>query len=302
MELKIADIVTWAKEEGYAFSFRGDENHPIIGFSSLENCTQGKLCWIKKRENYDLLPDRTVVSVAVVQDGLELEIPNQIISANSKELFFAILHHFWGHEKPEGFIGRGTVTEGNIRIDPTAYIGYNCTIIGNVKIGAHTVIENNVVISGNITIGEYCHVQSSVVIGEDGFGYSKDPETGKKTMIEHFGGVRIGNNVFIGSHTNIASGTLDDTVLSDGVKVSSSTHIGHNNQVGENSTIIGSNLYGSVKTGANSYITASYVKNQGRIGDHSIIGMGSIVMQPIPDHVIAYGVPAKVKRENDSDL
>ena len=300
--MKLSEIVNWLKKEKFEFRVSGDTETVIDGFASLENCYGNKLTWIKKKENYCSLSDQSKVKIAVVQEGLELAIPNVIIAENSKEVFFAILHHFWGKKKVPGFIGKGTVIEGNTVIDPSVSIGCNCSIVGDICIGAGTVIENNIVISGKVFIGENCHIQSCTVIGEDGFGYSKDADSGKKTMIEHFGGVRIGNDVFIGSHVNIARGTIDDTVLEDGVKVSPSTHIGHNNYVGENVTVICSNLFGSVKTGSGSYITASTVQNQCKVGENTVIGMGSVVTKEIPDKVIAFGIPAKVVKENNSEL
>ena len=300
MELKT--IVLWLTESGYDFSFKGNDSCEISGFASLGSCEAGKITWVKKKENYEKLEDQSGITIAVVQDGLDLDIPNQIIAGNSKEVFFGILHHFWGTEKKQGFVGAGTYISPDAEIDPTAYIGYNCSIDGKVKIGANTVIENNVVIQGNVTIGERCHVQSQSVIGIDGFGYSKDPISGKKTMIEHFGGVRIGDDVFIASHVNIARGTMDNTVISDGVKIAPSTHIGHNNFIGENATIICSMIYGSCKIDKDSYVTASTIQNQLTVGEHTVIGMGSVVTKPIPDNVVAFGIPAKVTKENNTDL
>ena len=300
--MKIRQIIDWADNCDYDFSFHGDDSVEITGFSSLENCKEGNIVWIKKRELFDSLSERSAITLGVVQKGLDLDIPNQFISSNSKELFFAILHHFWGKKPKRGSIGLGTYISPEAVIDPTVIIGFNCTIDGKVNIGADTIIENNVVIQGNVTIGHRCHIQSQVVIGIDGFGYSKDYSTGKKTMIEHFGGVRIGDDVFIASHVNIARGTLDDTTIADGVKIAPSTHIGHNNNIGENAIIICSNLFGSVTTGKDAYIVASTVQNQSRVGVHSVVGMGSIVTKPVEDNVIAFGVPAKTVKENNSDL
>lgn len=300
--MNVRMLIDWLSENGYSFSFQGDDNCVLTGFASLASCEAGKLTWVKKRENYDKLDDHSVVTVAVVQKGLLLDIPNQIIAENSKEVFFAILHHFWGSEKQEGFIGQGTVITGGATIHPTAYIGHNCTIAGDIQIGAHTVIENNVVIQGKTVVGERCYIQSQSVIGIAGFGYSKDPHTGKKTMVEHFGAVRIGNDVFIGSHVNIARGTIDDTIISDGVKIAPFSHVGHNNFIGENATIICSNLFGSARTGKDAYIVASTVQNQSEVGEHTVIGMGSIVTKPIAANKVAFGIPAKAVKENNTDL
>ena len=239
---------------------------------------------------------------AVVQSGISTGIPNVIVSDNSKQLFFAILHRFWGLETNTGTIGEGTVITGNTEIDNSVTIGCNCTIAGDIEIGEDTVIENNVVIQGRVRIGKRCHIQSCAVIGIDGLGYTQDPVTKKKTMIEHFGGVDIGDDVFIGVHVNIDRGTIDDTVICDGAKIGPSAHIGHNSVIGENTAVVCSTVYGSVTTGKGVYISASTIATQMKIGDDTVIGMGSVVTKPVEDGVIAYGIPARTIRKNDSGL
>ena len=120
-------------------------------------------------------------------------------------------------------------------------------------------------------------------------------------MIKHYGSVRIGDDVFIGSHVNIARGTIDDTVIHSGVKIAPTTHIGHNNIVGENATIICSQLFGSVCTGEDAYITSSVVRNQCKVGKNTMIGMGSVVTKDIMDNNVAIGSPARVIRKRRDD-
>lgn len=300
--MKIREILEWLDMNEVSYYSGGDENAEINSFSSLSNYKPGSVTWIKKQDNYDKAGRPVNISLAVIQSDCNVDFDNYISCENSKEVFFAILHHFWGKKMKNGFVGEGTVTVGVVDISPEAYIGYNCSLVGNIKIGARTVIENNVSITGDVIIGNDCHIQSGVVIGIDGFGYSRDSVSGRKAMIEHFGGVRIGNDCFIGSHTNIARGTIDDTVIGNGVKIAPSTHIGHNNIIEDDATVICSNLFGSVHTGAEAYIVSSTIENQRNVGANTVIGMGSVVDSDIPDNVIAYGTPAKVRRENNSGL
>ena len=52
--------------------------------------------------------------------------------------------------------------------------------------------------------------------------------------------------------------------------------------------------------GEATHIGAGVVLRQGvNIGDHCIIGMGSVVLEDIPDNVVAYGNPCKVVGENE---
>ncbi|SEG16914.1 UDP-3-O-[3-hydroxymyristoyl] glucosamine N-acyltransferase [Butyrivibrio sp. Su6] len=299
--MKIKDILEFLDNYGMKYNFVGNINDNIIGFSSLSNYKLGSITWIKKEDGYDSIGRPKDISLAIVQDGINVDFNNIIYTESSKEVFFSIIRHFWGKEKKVG-IGKGTIISENVKMSDTVTIGCNCTIVGNISIGENTVIEHNVVIQGKVEIGDNCHIQSGVVIGIDGYGYTQNSESKKKTMIEHFGGVHIGNNVFIGSHTNIARGTIDDTLIDDGVKIAPSTHIGHNNKIGKDAAIICSTLYGSSITGDRSYITSSTIANQITIGEDTVIGMGSVVSKPIESGVIAYGIPAVTKRVNDSDL
>lgn len=300
--MKISDILSWLDTTDMGYDFHGDDSVEISAFSSLSNYKPGSITWIKKEENYDIEGRPDNITFAVVQKSCEVDFNNYISSINSKEVFFSILRNFWGRNIPKGFVGDGTFIKGKTVISSDTYIGYNCSIIGDIKIGKGTVIENNVSITGNVVIGDNCYIQSGVVIGIDGFGYSKDFLSGKKIMVEHFGGVKIGNDCFIGSHVNIARGTIDDTIIGNGVKIAPSTHIGHNNVIADNVTIICSNLFGSVHIGPESYIVSSTIENQHSIGSNSVVGMGSVVVNDIPSNVIAYGSPAKVIRNNDSRL
>lgn len=300
--MKIRKILDWLDNRGFAYDFTGNEDVEITGFSSLASYAENTITWLKEETIYDTLGRPSHIACAVVQTGVKVEFNNVISTDVSKEMFFSILSRFWGEKRCEGSIGIGTVISEEAVIDPTVSIGCNCSIVGNVVIGPHTVIEHNVVLQGKVSIGQNCHIQSGVVIGISGYGYSQDPQTKCKTMVEHFGGVRVGNDVFIGSHVNIARGTIDDTVIGNGVKIAPFTHIGHNNFIEDDVSIICSNLYGSVRIGEGAYITASTIQNQMRVGKDTVIGMGSVVTKPIREHMIAYGIPAREMKENNSGL
>nr|MBQ4456675.1 hypothetical protein [Clostridia bacterium] len=296
MELKT--IAQWLTESGYQFSYKGDDSTEISGFASLGSCEAGKITWVKKQENYEKLEDRSGITVAVVQDGLDLDIPNQIIAGNSKEVFFGILHHFWGTEKKQGFVGTGTYISPDAEIDPTAYIGYNCSIDGKVKIGANTVIENNVSISNSVVIGDNCLVHSGVVIGADGFGFAFGDD-GLPIKVEHFGGVIIGNRVEVGANTCIDRGTIENTVIYDDVKIDNLVHIAHNVVLQKGAVVVaGAIICGSAQLGEDSYVApGGIVKNQLQVGNNAFVGLGAVVTKPVDEYSVVAGVPAKEIRK-----
>ena len=223
----------------------------------------------------------------------------QIISSHSKAVFFSILENFWGDDVDDNIpaIGPGTVIGPNVQLGDHVRIGCNCSLTGSISICAGTVIGDNVVLKNKVRIGCNCTIQSLTVIGEDGYGYAED-ESHIKTMVKHFGGVSIGDNVFIGCHTNIARGTIDDTVIESGTKIAPDTTISHNDYIGKNASILCAKLYGSVVIGDNTYVATSIVRNQVKVGSNAIVGMGAVVTKDIEEGKVVIGAPAKVIREN----
>jgi sugar O-acyltransferase (sialic acid O-acetyltransferase NeuD family) len=87
----------------------------------------------------------------------------------------------------------------------------------------------------------------------------------------------IGENVIINT-----GATIDhDCHIEDGVHISPGVHLG-----------------GKVAIGQETWIgIGSTVRDHIRIGNGSIIGAGSVVVDDIPSRVMAYGIPAKIIRE-----
>lgn len=296
--MKAAEILNWLTKQGYEYKFTGDSRTEIESFSALANYKDKSLTWIKKEENYDALNRPQHISCAVIQSGINVDFENAIITDNSKEVFFAILHEFWGEKKKEGNIGEGTVISDKVVIDPTVTIGCNCSIVGDIVIGAHTVIENNIVIQGNVSIGKDCIIHSGTVIGVDGFGYCFDGN-GMIWKAEHFGGVEIGNAVEIGANTCIDRGTIDNTIIGDHSKIDNLVHIAHNAYIGKSVCIVaGAVLCGSVKVKDGAYVApGGIVKNQIEIGSNGFVGLGAVVTRAVENNEVVIGVPAKPIRK-----
>ena len=290
-KVRIREILDFLKEKGdYPFVFTGSLEGTIEGFSSLINYKDKTMTWIKS--NQAVYDKRRRIALCIVQEGVSFEAEAMIVTPASKAVFFALLEEFYGNQEDGSRIGIGTYIGERVRLGENVRIGNNCSISGEISIGDRTRIANNVVISNRVTIGSGCEIQSLTVIGEDGYGYSED-ENHKKTMIRHYGGVQIGNDVFIGSHVNIARGTIDDTVIGDGVKIAPTTHIGHNNRIGRDASVICSQLFGSVNIGENAYVTSSVVRNQCKIGNNAVVGLGSVVTKDVENGITVIGVPAK---------
>jgi UDP-3-O-[3-hydroxymyristoyl] glucosamine N-acyltransferase len=125
---------------------------------------------------------------------------------------------------PSAVIGAEAVLGDNVVVGAGAVIG------AGAKIGADTVLEPRVTLGAGVVIGARCIVHSGAVIGADGFGFARDGAEWVK--IPQIGGVRIGDDVEIGANTAIDRGTIEDTVVENGVKIDNFVQIAHNARIG----------------------------------------------------------------------
>ncbi len=135
-------------------------------------------------------------------------------------------------------------------------------------------------------------------------------------------GITIGNNVFIGRNSIIycKNGNIN---IKDGVNISANCTLFSSNQLTmEANSVVGAYSYllsggeydyedrttkfvdqtgmetkGELVIGNNCWLGARVtVIDAACIGDHCVIGAGSVVTRPIPSNSLAFGVPASVKK------
>ena len=180
-----------------------------------------------------------------------------------------------------------------MKLGKNVRIGHNCTLDGDIIIGDGTVIWNNVVIINRVAIGKDCDIHSGVIIGHDGFAYTENAEH-QKTMVKHFGGVIIGDQVLVGENVCISRGTIDDTVVESGVKIDALSHIAHNCIYRKNAVAAAPcRTNGSVIVGENAYLAGALVRNQCTIGVNAFVGLGAVVVRDVPPGETVVGNPAK---------
>lgn len=294
-------LLEYLRQSGFSVCYKGEKNISVKDYCQADRLKYNSITWIKKAnpgELYDFSQIQTGIIVIDKEVNYIGEHVGLIITDSPKAVFFSILNHFFDDGDEREKIGIHTVIGTSVSVGKNVIIGNNCSIVGDIVIGDHTRISDNVVIKNKVRVGNNCDIQALTVIGEDGFGYFEN-ENDCKVMIRHHGGVSIGNDVFIGSHVNIARGTMGDTVIEDGVKIAPSTHIGHNDHIEKNAIVICSQLYGSVHLGSNAYVVGSIVKNQCSVGDNTMIGMGSVVTKDIGCGEVAVGIPAKLLRKRE---
>lgn len=149
---------------------------------------------------------------------------------------------------PSASIGPYVVVEQGVRIGPGVELGAGCFIGRGTSIDAATLVSPQVHIGWGCSIGKRGYIHPGVVIGADGFGFHPGEQGWEK--VPQLGAVCIGDDVEIGANTTIDRGTLEDTLIGDGVKLDNQVHIGHNCRVGSRTVIAGcTGLSGSVVIG-----------------------------------------------------
>ena len=135
-------------------------------------------------------------------------------------------------------VGANAVIEEGSEIGEYAAIGPGCFVGPNCKVGDRTRLHANVTFVRNVVTGQRCIFHSGSVIGADGFGNALTPEGWVK--VPQVGGVRIGDDVEIGSCTTVDCGAIDDTVIENGVRLDNQIQIGHNVHIGEHTAMAAS--------------------------------------------------------------
>ena len=185
-------------------------------------------------------------------------------------------------------------------ISPKAIIGSNCKIFPGAYIGGEVELGNNVYIGsgakvvGKIKIGNNVVIRENTVIGADGLSTNRD-EDGRAVTMPQFGGVIIEDNVLIGALTVIERGAIDDTVIKRGSKIDNSCFVSHNVILGEDTFMVGESIIlGSASTGKQAYISSNCCIRDGvGVGEKALVGMGAVVVKPVPDGAVVKGNPAR---------
>ena len=172
-----------------------------------------------------------------------------------------------------------------------------------VFVNPHSVVRcrSKISFGKNLRIGRNCYVDA---LSEKGLICGDNVSIGYSTHIELTGslrflgrGMRIGNNVGLGTHGHYGSGKGfleigDDTICGNYVSIHPENHI----YADKNIPIRNQGVSGiGVKIGKNCWIGAKVTILDGTvIGDGCIVAAGAVVRGSFPDNVILAGVPAKI--------
>jgi UDP-3-O-[3-hydroxymyristoyl] glucosamine N-acyltransferase len=118
-----------------------------------------------------------------------------------------------------------------------AWLGAGCYLGEGASVGEDSRLYPSVTVYAHCRLGARVVVHAGAVIGADGFGMAS--EEGRWVKLPHIGRVLVGDDVEIGANTTIDRGTVDDTVIEEGVKLDNQIQIGHNCRIGAHTAMAG---------------------------------------------------------------
>ena len=191
------------------------------------------------------------------------------------------------------------------RIDPFAVIEANASIGARCHIGPHAVIGKGVAIGDDSRIGAGCSLGNCIVgarvrlfagvrIGEAGFGFATERESGTHVDIPQIGRVVIEDDVVVGANSTIDRGAGPDTVIGQGSRIDNLVQIGHNAVLGRGCILVAqAGISGSAQLGNFAVVAAqSGVAGHIRIGVGARVAAKSGAMRDVGDGETVAGAPA----------
>lgn len=138
---------------------------------------------------------------------------------------------------PDATVGPQAVVGAGAVVGARACIGPGSIVMRGARVGPDTRLVANVTLCADVVVGQRCTLHPGAVIGGDGFGFAPDRDGFVK--VPQLGSVRIGDDVDIGANTTVDRGTIEDTVIEDGVKIDNLVQVGHNVHIGAHTVVAG---------------------------------------------------------------
>jgi len=276
----------------------GDQDRTIKRVTALANQQTDGLTWAKA----DKYAERIEVGTLLVNESINFEPKagvTYLITKKDAKLTLSLIMKEFFTPSPDYYLVDDTARHRKnpkIKIADQAFIGQNVTI------GDDTVIHPYGVIEADSVIGKNCVIKPHTSIGSEGMGIALNPETDLLEKLPQIGNVVMEDHVDIGPNTTVRRGALGKTLIKEGCKIGALINIGHNCVIGRNVILTSNNVIsGSAVIGDYVYVGVNaMIRNGIEIGEKTQIGMGAVVTKSIPPNVVAYGIPAKVIRSNES--
>jgi UDP-3-O-[3-hydroxymyristoyl] glucosamine N-acyltransferase len=289
----------------------GNPGIMIKSASTLERAGEGDISFLANIK-YEKLVQKTKAGAVIV--GREYTNTSGVALLVAEDPYYAfmqilvLLHGHRKHKKVDisprasicdtARIGADCQIHNFVTIEDNAKVGNNCILYPGVYIGADAQVGNDCIIYPNVTIYDGCRIgnrviiQANAVIGEDGFGFAT--HKGVHHKIPQVGIVIIEDDVEIGSCCAIERGTLGDTVIGQGSKLSDLVAIGHGARIGPHCLLVPQvGIAGSATLGHHCVIGGQVgIIGHINVGNCVMVGAKAGVINDVPDGKVLAGVPA----------
>ncbi len=246
----------------------GDENCLIEHVATLKNASTGDISFLTNLKYKNELQATQASAVILSEKHASECLTNALVVANPHPAYAKIATLLYTEKTEKSGVHSMAVVDPTCQIDDSVWIGAHCVVEAGVVIQAGSVIGPGCYIGKDVFIGENCEltvnislmhdcrladrvlIHPGVVIGADGFGQAYDND--KWIKVPQVGAVQIGNDVEIGANTTVDRGTIEDTIIEDGVKLDNLIQIAHNVRIGKNTVMAASTaVAGSTTVGEN---------------------------------------------------
>ncbi|MCM3271406.1 LpxD N-terminal domain-containing protein [Paenibacillus elgii] len=256
--------------------------------SSITNVPELQLSFVLNKKYLEDF-NNSSIGACIVHKSLEEHCTKNksylLTSENPEHLFYTVFMHYYENGNFENL----NTKQGSNNIIASSAIIHNSVVIGN-----ECKIMDNVVVLPNTIIGDRVTIKPNTVIGGDGFQVKNI--NGRRKVLPHVGGVRIMDDVEIGSSVCIDKGLFGEfTTIHNETKIDNLVQIAHSVVIGKACTITaGSSIAGTVTIGNNVWLGVNCsINHLLSIGDFSLIGTGSVVIKSVSPHKKVFGSPAK---------
>ncbi|MEW6132363.1 MAG: UDP-3-O-(3-hydroxymyristoyl)glucosamine N-acyltransferase [Pseudomonadota bacterium] len=243
-----------------------DSGVRITGVAPVERAGDGEIAFVSQAKYLRGIASSRAAALILPPEGRDACTRPRIIAGNPY-LYFARVSallnpaprpapgvHFTAFIHPQAKVAATATVGAGAVVCEGAVVGERSIVGPNSVVGEYVTLGDDCLLHANVTIYRHCVVgnrvilHSGCVIGSDGFGFADD--RGRWVKIPQVGRVVLGDDVEVGAGTTIDRGTLDDTVIEEGVKLDNLIQVAHNVRIGAHTAIAAcTGIAGSAKIG-----------------------------------------------------
>ena len=273
----------------------GDGNVAVSGIASVQSAAPGDLVFVQDEKDFDSALQSRAAAVIAGNFAAGKTYSKPLLIADDPRLAFARAAHLLcprperrpgvhpsaivhaGAKLGSVVIDEKVVISEGAQIGDGTWIGAACVIGAGARIGENCELYPNVTVYPGTKLANRVIVHAGAVLGSDGFGYARDPKTGRYEKFPQVGRLEIEDDVEIGANATVDRGALVVTRIGRGTKIDNLVHVGHNVQIGTDVVIAAqAGLSGSAVIEDNVIIGGQVgIADHVRIQDGAILGAQS---------------------------